>query len=142
MNKKLIEEVIAELPKCLSVGDMDKLANKLKQAIASEPQFYYNQHVLVSDIDNDIDPRPALFKGYHKKGDALSFIAHAIGFNFPSEWRHCKPDLSAVSLPHWLPYTSITRLPKLPPGQEYVYSTDGTMYCVIPEPEYLEVSDE
>ncbi len=147
INKKLIEEAIDVLiPK--AGGASHPVANAsiaielLKQAIATEPRFYKNQPVLVSDIDDNLEPRPALFKGYPNTSNIHPFTAHAYGYNAPCGWRYCKPDPDAVSLPNWLPVNDNLALPKLPEGRYYCFSTDNTMYCIIPEPEYLEVSDD
>ncbi len=137
MNKKLIEEVISDLPNCLSIHDTYKLVDKLKQAIAHEHRFYFNQPVLVRD--GNLEPRPALFKGRHNTSDIYPFSAHANGHNAPCGWRYCKPDPDAVSLPNWLPVTG--KLEALTDGYIHM-SKDNTMYCIIHDPEYLEVSDE
>ncbi len=145
MNKKLIEKAIDVLiPKAggasYPVANASIAIELLKQAIAPEPLFYFNQLVLVSN-DGNCWFR-AILKGlepdFNGEYSALSETTGVV------RWKYCKPDLGAVSLPNWLP----TIDGSTPPGvfssdtETVHFSKDKTMYCVIPEPVYLEVSDD
>ncbi len=133
MNKKLIEEAIEKVRECeITATDLITL---LKQAIAPEPRFYLRQHVLVSNDGNrwycailkKIDTN--LFHKYFAPAEATNV----------RQWKFCKPAHYAVSLPDWLPVTERTE--EFTDGYYVHISKDKTMYCIIPEPEYLEVSD-
>ncbi len=142
MNKKLIEEAIDVLiPK--AGGASHPVANAsiaielLKQAIAPEPRFYFNQPVLCSDDGKSWIS--AFFRRYQNL-DGFPFLVMANG---ELGSKYCKPDPDAVSLPNWLPtINGAAPVEVFSDSTEKVYfSKDKTMYCIIPEPKYLEVSD-
>ncbi len=138
INKKLIEEVIEELGVYTSTNALVNAVSKLKEAITPKPRFYYNQPVLVSDGLN-APHVAAFFRGYD---DGRFVTVETLG-GAELSWDNCIPYPEAVSIPNWLPYdktkTVFTNSNK---KERVIYSQDKTMYCIIPEPKYLEVSDE
>ncbi len=135
MNKKLIEEAISL---CGDDSTRSKMIHDLlKQAIAPKPRFYKNQPVAVS---ND---RACWFSAV-LKNITTDLVDKYFAQSETTEvvrWKHCKPDPDAVSLPNWLPtpkdFSDLIGI-----EDERILSKDKTMYCIIPDPKFLEMSDD